>query len=308
MSHIFYLPISFKMTEKNYSEFLSANVLNENKTRIVQDLNELREETLNSWKDPIRKEIRGWKVHERRWNPEKREWYEYDENGFVKWNFPFADLINPYRNIKTYSIKDVPRSSIIPGLSYKSLDRKIDSWPLKNLKVNESYKRDFINKNTLWWSLNNPCDVSCGKNSIHAIWLSDSNWGKAWDWQILAKYQEPLHWLASHMKMIRELKLGNDYLYRNRSIQGIICNWMQWFYDPKEDKSLKAMRLCRISHAVKKINENCSGVKINRDDRINTEDKETLMAFTQLTAEAETGCKFSRKTLEKAYDLAFHKK
>jgi hypothetical protein len=106
------------------------------------------------------------------------------------------------------------------------------------------------------------------------------------------------------MKMVRDYKLGNNYLYRNRSIQWIICNGLQWFYSKNEDKSLKALRLIRISDACNKINKN-NNQKIQRNDRIDTMDKETLMAFTQLTAQNETWCEFTRATLERAYKLAF---
>lgn len=272
----------------------------------VHELKELKIETSMSWKDPMRQEgnEEPWP-----WNPDRRPWYNYDEKWFVKWNFPFKDIENPYKKVPSYGfIRYVERSRILPNISYKDLAKTWMEWQKKKLTVNDSYKTDYINKGTKWWKLNNPCDVSCGPNSVHAIWLVSGSWETAWDGQVLARYKSPVYWLASHMKMIREFKLGNEYLYRDRSIQWIICNWMQWFYRADEDKSLKAMRLLRISDAVNKINKNKSDVKINRYDRIDTGNKESLMAFTQITAESETWCKFSRKTLEKAYDLAFHKK
>lgn len=252
-----------------------------------------------TWENPVRKERNG-----RTWlgNPEHRNGYSYDKDGFVKWNYPFADIINPYTWVKTYNVTKIPKSRILPNISYKDLKNTWLEWPTKKLTV-KNFSKDTIT-DKLWVKLNNPCDLSCGKNDVHAIWLKDSGWAKAWDWQILAKYESPIHWLASHMKYIRDYKLGNNYLYRDRSIQGIICNWLQWFYKDNEDKSLKALRLIWISDACNKINKN-SDQKIEWNDRIDTMDKETLMAFTQLTAQNETWCQFTRRTLEKAYKLAF---
>ena len=263
----------------------------------------------------LKKEISRWATKENQnprrvdgkktWtgNPEHRVWYQYNERGFVKWNYPFADILNPYQWVKSYSIKNVPLSRILPNISYKDLEKTWLEWPTKKLTI-KNFSKDKIPSNTIWSKVNNPCDVSCGENSIHAIWLIKRKWVQAWDGQWLAEYKNPIYWLASHMKMVRDFKMGDKYLYRNRSIQWIICNGFQWFYSKNEDKSLKALRLIRISDACNKINKN-SNQKIQRNDRIDTMDKETLMAFTQLTAQNETWCEFTRNALERAYKLAF---
>lgn len=263
----------------------------------------------------LKKEISKWTIKEnqnprrvdgkKRWigNPEHRNWYQYNERGFVKWNYPFADILNPYQWVKRYSIKDVPLSRILPNISYKDLEKTWLEWPTKKLTI-KNFPKDKITTNAIWSQVNNPCDVSCGKDSVHAIWLIKSKWKQAWDGQWLAQYKNPVYWLASHMKMVRDYKMWGNYLYRNRSIQWIICNGFQWFYRKDEDKSLKALRLIRISDACNKLNKN-STQKIQRNHKIDTMDKETLMAFTQLTAQNETWCEFTRATLERAYRLAF---
>lgn len=280
---------------------------------IETNINNERETSYELWN--LKKEISRWTTKEsqnprrvdgkKTWigNPERRVWYQYNERWFVKWNYPFADILNPYQWVKSYSIKNVPLSRILPNLSYKDLEKTWLEWPTKKLTV-KNFSKDRIPSNTIWTKVNNPCDVSCSKDSIHAIWLVKGLWVKAWDGQWLAEYKDPICWLASHMKMVRDYKFWDNYLYRNRSIQWIICNGFQWFYRPQEDKSLKALRLIWISDACNKINEN-SNQKIQWNDRIDTMDKETLMAFTQLTAQNETWCEFSRTSLEKAYKLAF---
>lgn len=283
---------------------MSIEVNINHEKEILEELSSLKgqikHEALISWKDPIRIEKDGRKWV---WNPERRPWYQYDEKWFVKWNHPFADIKNPYSWKNAYSVYNQPRSRILPNLSYKDLWKSWLEWPLKTLSV-RNFSKDFIPTHSIWVKVNNPCDVSCGSGSVHAVWLIDSKGIQAGDGQWLAKYKNPVYWLASHMKMIRDFKFNWDYLYRNRSIQWVICNWQQWFYSKDEDKSLKALRLCWISDACNKINKN-SKTKIQRFDRIKVTDKETLMAFTQLTAENETWCQFTRATLEKAYKLAF---
>ena len=83
----------------------------------------------------------------------------------------------------------------------------------------------------------------------------------------------------------------NKKLFSKRPIQWIICNGLQWFYQENEYKSLKSLRLIQISNECNKINKN-SRQQIQRNDKINTMDKETLIAFTQLTAQNGTWCKF----------------
>lgn len=280
---------------------------------IETNINNEREISYELWN--LKKEIWRWTTREnqnpiridngKKWkgNPERRVWYQYDWRGFVKWNHPFADIINPYQWIASYSIKNEPLSRILPDLSYKDLEKSWLEWPTKKLTV-KNFSEDKIPSDTIWFKVNNPCDVSCSEDSVHAIWFLKRYWIKAWDGQRLAEYKDPICWLASHMKMVRDFKSRGNYLYRNRSIQWINCNGFQWFYNPKEDKSLKALRLIRISDACNKINE-ISNQKIQWNDRIDTMDKETLMAFTQITAQIETWCEFTKDTLEKAYKLAF---
>jgi hypothetical protein len=106
-------------------------------------------------------------------------------------------------------------------------------------------------------------------------------------------------WLASFMKLMREGKDRKwEYMYRNKSIQWINCSWMQWVYSQNEPDSLKALRIIRITRA-------CSNLQVSPFTRLNTDDKETMMAFTQQTAINESWSHFDRATLERAYEKAF---
>ncbi|MBR7036878.1 hypothetical protein IKI14_03255 [bacterium] len=52
---------------------------------------------------------------------------------------------------------------------------------------------------------------------------------------------------------------------------------MQGIYKENEPDSLKALRITRITHA-------CESLHVSPFDRLNTDDKETMMAFAQQTA------------------------
>jgi hypothetical protein len=73
---------------------------------------------------------------------------------------------------------------------------------------------------------------------------------------------------------------------------------MQWIYKENEPDSLKALRITWITHA-------CENLHVSPFDRLNTDDKETMMAFAQQTAINESWSYFDRATLERAYKRAF---
>ena len=76
------------------------------------------------------------------------------------------------------------------------------------------------------------------------------------------------------------------------------CSWMQWIYKANEPDSLKALRIMWITHA-------SEALKVDPLTRLNTDDKETMMAFAQQTAINESWSYFDRATLERAYKKAF---
>ena len=139
----------------------------------------------------------------------------------------------------------------------------------------------------IWYKKNNPCNVSPFKWDIWRISSSKVADGQDHWW-----YKTMEDWLASFMRLMRQDR------YRNKSIQWINCSWMQGVYSQNEPDSLKALRITRITHA-------CENLNINPFVRLNTDDKETMMAFTQQTAINETWSYFDRATLERAYNKAF---
>ena len=157
---------------------------------------------------------------------------------------------------------------------------------MTTLKVKDQ-KLDYKNKNAAWYKKNNPCNVSPFKGDV---WRTGAS--KVADWQNHGKYNSMEDWLASFMRLMRQDR------YRNKSIQWINCSWMQWIYKQNEPDSLKALRITRITHA-------CDSLHISPFARLNTDDKETMMAFAQQTAINESWSYFDRATLERAYKKAF---
>ena len=216
-----------------------------------------------------------------------------DTKGFSKWEYPFAHLTFPYKWISAYRVDN---RKLKPLIWFSQLSLKWTEWPLATLQVKDQELK-FNNIKAIGYKKNNPCNISPSNTDI---WYLGSS--IVADWQVHWGYKTMEDWLASFMRLMRYCKNSDwNYRYRNKSIQWINCWWMQWFYKKNEPDSLKALRICRITHACEKLN-------ISPFARINMNDKETMMAFTQQTAIRETWSYFDRATLEMAYNKAFPNK
>lgn len=212
-----------------------------------------------------------------------------DTRWFTPWPYPFKHITAPYKWIRAYRVDNI---RLNPLIWFNQLSLKWTEWKMTKLKVkNQSLH---YSKNTAWYKKNNPCNVTPYAWDIWRIWSS-----KVADWQNHGKYKTMEDWIASFMKLMREGKNRNwEYMYRNKSIQWINCGWMQWFYSQNEPDSLKALRVIWITRA-------CNSLHISPFERLNTDDKETMMAFAQQTAINESWSYLDRAILERAYKKAF---
>ena len=213
----------------------------------------------------------------------KIDYSKVDTSWFTPWDYPFKHIKNPYKWIQAYRVDNL---KIHPLIWFSQLSLKWTEWPLTTLQVKEQ-KLHYNSTNTAWYKKNNPCNVSPFTWDVGRKW----SW-KVADWQNHGSYNSIEDWLASFMRLMRQNR------YRNKSIQWINCSGMQWIYKENEPDSLKALRITRITHA-------CNNLKISPFVRLNTDDKETMMAFTQQTAINESWAYFDRDTLERAYKKAF---
>lgn len=212
-----------------------------------------------------------------------------DTSEFSPWDYPFAH-IPPYKWIPAY---DLRKLKFTPGLPFSGLKLKGTEWLMTTLKVKDYHLK--LQKNTAGYKKNNPCNISPSKS--RDIGLKGAS--KVADGQNHAQYETLEDGLASYMKMIREQKDSKgNYMYRNKSLQWINCWWMQWVYRDSEPDSLKALRIVWITNASKQL-------QVDPLTRLNTDDKETLMALAQQTAITESSSYFDRATLERAYQKAF---
>lgn len=230
-----------------------------------------------------------------------KNYFGLDNEWFSIWDKPFAHITRPYKWIRAYRVDNISWKQLLPSGNKKHLATIADlwkswtEWPLTKVTPNKSITFDKFNKNTAWYKKNNPCNIS--PSSSYNIWLIWSS--KVADWQNHAKFRTMEEWIASYMRMIRMQKDSSGKLmYANKSIQGINCWWMQWFYKPDEEDSLKALRIMWITHT-------SDAIWVRPTERLNTDDKNTLIALTQQTAIQETWSYLSEETCNKAYELAF---
>lgn len=205
-----------------------------------------------------------------------------DMRWFSSGEYVFAHIKTPYKWINSYRVDN---RKLKPLIWFSQLSYKWTEWPLIKLQVKNVEQK--LPTTSIWYKKNNPCNVS---PFTWDVWRTNSS--RVADWQNHSQYESMEAWLASFMRLMRTQR------YRNKSIQWMNCWWMQWIYKESEPNSLKALRICRITHA-------CENLNVSPFARINTDDKETMMAYTQQAAIRETGCRFNRDTLEKAYKLAF---
>ena len=211
------------------------------------------------------------------------DYSKVDTRWFTPWAYPFKHITTPYKWIPAYRVDNI---KLNPLIWFNQLSLKWTEWNLTTLKVKDQ-KLHFSSTKTTWYKKNNPCNVSPFQWDV---WRISSS--KVADWQNHSKYQSMEDWLASFMRLMRQSR------YRNKSIQWINCSWMQWIYKQNEPDSLKALRVTWITRA-------CNNLHVSPFDRLNTDDKETMMAFTQQTAINESWSYFDRATLERAYEKAF---
>lgn len=210
------------------------------------------------------------------------DYSKVDTRWFTPWAYPFKHITTPYKWIPAYRVDNI---KLNPLLWFNQLSLKWTEWNLTTLKVKDLTPK--FSTKTAWYKKNNPCNVSPFKGDI---WRTGSS--NVADWQNHSKYNSMEDWLASFMRLMRQPR------YRNKSIQWINCSWMQWIYNESEPDSLKALRITRITHT-------CENLHVSPFDRLNTDDKETMMAFAQQTAINESWSYFDKATLERAYEKAF---
>ena len=206
-----------------------------------------------------------------------------DTRWFTPWPYPFKHITTPYKWIMAYRVDNI---RLNPLIWFNQLSLTWTEWNLTTLKVKDQ-KLHFNSTKTAWYKKNNPCNVSPFQGDV---WRISSS--RVADWQNHSKYKSMEDWLASFMRLMRQNR------YRNKSIQWINCSWMQWIYKQNEPDSLKALRITWITRA-------CNNLHVSPFERLNTDDKETMMAFTQQTAINESWSYFDRATLERAYKKAF---
>jgi len=214
-------------------------------------------------------------------NHQSLNWYMVDKSEFSKGRYPFKG-IPPYQWISAYRVDNV---KLEPHIWFSQLSLEESRWST-TLKVKNENKR-YTNTNAAWYKKNNPCNVSPFKGDIGRVTSS-----KVADWQDHSQYETMEDGLASFMRLMRTER------YNNKSIQGRNCSGMQWIYKPDEDKSLQALRIIWITHVSEALN-------VSPFIGLNTDDPETMMAFTQAVAIRESGCHFDKDTLERAYYKAF---
>lgn len=251
---------------------------NETKNKETQSTNEVQErssettQTQHQEKDESQNTTKQWKI----------DYSKVDNRWFTPWDYPFKHITQPFKWIKSYRVDNI---KIKPLLWFADLARSWSEWEMTTLKVKDLTPK--FSTKTAWYKKNNPCNVSPFKGDI---WRTSSS--KVADWQNHAQYSSMEDWLASFMKLMR------TPTYRNKSIQWMNCSWMQWIYKANEPDSLKALRITWITHA-------SEALKVDPLTRLNTDDKETMMAFAQQTAINESWSYFDRATLERAYKKAF---
>ena len=248
------------------------NAINRFKSTLWIDKKEWEKQTGNHWQPHIEQPSTGI------------DYSKVDKNWFTPWAYPFAHIHTPYKGIASYRVDNI---KLNPLIWFSQLSLTWTEWKLITLNVKDQDKKIPSWKNNPWVRKNNPCNVSPYQWDV---WRNGAS--KVADGQNHGQYNSMEDWLASFMKLMRQDR------YRNKSIQGINCSWMQGIYKPDEPDSLKALRITWITHA-------CENLHISPFERLNTDDKETMMAFTQQTAINETWCRFDRATLEKAYTKAF---
>lgn len=249
------------------------------------------------------KESTGWLSEKSEWNGKKsfNMWKseklssdilntKVDKSWFTPWPYPFKHITSPYKWIESYRVDKI---KLDPLIWFSQLSLKWTEWSLVTLKVKD--QKEHFAKKTAWYKKNNPCNISPYAWDFWGKWFS-----KVADWQRHAAYDSMVDWLASFMRLMRYGKNRHTWelLYHNKSIQWMNCSWMQWVYKPTEPESLKALRITWITKACKRLN-------VSPFQRLNTDDKETMMAWTQETAIRESWSYFNRETLEKAYKRAF---
>jgi len=245
---------------------------------VVLDIREFVKNIGSSWK----------KENSSNWPSETG--FKVDKSEFSKGRYPFQ-WIPPYKGISAYRVDNV---KIEPRIWFSQLSEKSEKESSESITLTVKKETErYTNTNAAWYKKNNPCNVSPFKGDIGRLWSS-----AVADWQNHAQYETMEDGLASFMRLMRTER------YNNKSVRWRNCSGMQWIYNPNEDKSLKALRIIWITHICEYLDVppdfTMSPVK-----RINTDDPETMMAFTQAVAIRESGCHFSRATLERAYYKAF---
>ena len=216
------------------------------------------------------------------WNETGQVSWEVSPYKLSPWDYPFKD-VPPYKGIASYDVRNV---KIKPVLDYSELTKKHEWMVTLNGSNIKNQWNEYPSNNTKWNRSNNPCDISHSDSDIGYKGAS-----KVADWQALARYDTPLHGIASAMRLLKRK-------YSNKSITEIDVWWYQWYYKANEEIWLSALRL-------KWITDQCNALWVWPHQMLDFNDPTTLKSFVAQVAVLETGTNIWQKLLDDAYNLAF---
>ena len=216
------------------------------------------------------------------WNESEQVSWEVSPYKLSPWDYPFKD-VPPYKGIASYDVRDLKMK---PVLDYSELTKKHE-WvaTLDGSNIKNQW-HEYPSNDTKWNRNNNPCDISHSDSDIGYQGAS-----KVADWQALAKYDSPLHGIASAMRLLKRK-------YSNKSITEIDVWWYQWYYKANEEIWLSALR-------IKWITNQCNALWVWPHQMLDFNDSKTFKSFVAQVAVLETGTHIGQKLLDDAYNLAF---
>ncbi len=216
------------------------------------------------------------------WNESEQVSWEVSPYKLSPWDYPFKD-VPPYKGIASYDVRDLKMK---PVLDYSELTKKHE-WvaTLDGSNIKNQW-HEYPSNDTKWNRNNNPCDISHSDSDIGYQGAS-----KVADWQALAKYDSPLHGIASAMRLLKRK-------YSNKSITEIDVWWYQWYYKANEEIWLSALR-------IKWITNQCNALWVWPHQMLDFNDPKTFKSFVAQVAVLETGTHIGQKLLDDAYNLAF---
>ena len=206
-------------------------------------------------------------------------------------NIPESELLTNVHNgaiIKTYDPRNRKFEPLVTYSQIRNENLRNDTTsPLTTLTI-DIPSGDIIsfNAKTSGYKYNNPCSI--GHSSTDIGYIEST---KVADGQKFAKYKDIESGIASAMRLIkRKYGLKSPLSINTLGYQGV--------YSEDEKMGLTALRVIDISNMSK-------GLGIKPTQRINTDDKHSMMALIRYIAKKECGTVLGKDVLERAYNLAF---